>query len=144
MENMEKIISGITKALLTELFLLLAIYAWNWLGSHLLPDMVAMFLIFQNVENFIIETATMNLNILGVVIACFLRGWIYLYGHKVALEAFADGCYLTSRESYAFSTLIAIISIIGVFIIGFPDKGDCFIAAYILSFILAIRLFSKK
>jgi len=141
---MDKIISGIIQALFTELFLLLIIYGWNWLGSNLLPDVVAMFLVFRNVDNFIIETATRNLNLLGIVVACILRGWLYLVGHKMAFEAFADGHYYTTSESYMYHTIIAIISIIGVFVIGFPDKGECFIAAYILSFILAILAFSKK
>lgn len=141
---MEKITAGIVKALFTELFLLLLIYGWNWLGSNLLPDFLAMFLVFQNVSNFIIETATRYLNILGVVIACILRGWLYLYGHKMAFEAFAERCYCTTGEYYLYHTVIAVISIIGVLIMGFPDKGDCFIAAYIISFIFAIFAYSKK
>lgn len=141
---MEKIISGITRALLTELILLIAIFCWNWLGANLLPDFLQMFLVFQNVGNFVISTATSYLNILGIIIACMLRGWLYLFGHKIAFERLQDECYLTSSESLMYNSLTAVLCIIGVLVFGFPDKGDCFVAAYIISFIFAIFLYSKK
>lgn len=141
---MEKISSGIVRALITEFVVLLFIYLWNWIGSIILPDFLQMFLVFQNVNSFVISTATRNLNILGIIIACILRGVFYLLGHKYAFETLQEGCYLSRNESLKYNTLVAVIAIIGVLILGFPDKGECFVAAYICSFILAIILYSKK
>lgn len=145
---MEKVASGIVIAILMEFGLLFAIYCWNWLGSNILPDFLKMCLVFQNVQEFVISTATRYLNLFGIIIACVVRGWLYLCGHIWVLnyikDEFYDSADLTEGDMFISNFVIAAVVLTGIYIFGFPDEGECFVAAYVLSLILAGYLFHNR
>lgn len=139
---MDKLAINITRALVIEFGLIGGLYIWNWLGSNLLPEILQVFLVFQNVKNVIIEEATRGFNIFGFIIVCFLRGWLYFYAHLLAFGVLDENCYTPLNFSkikvFLCNIIIAFVILIGVTIIGFPDKGQCFIAVYYASLVFVL------
>ena len=139
---MDKIIVNIFRAMVIEFGLIAGLFCWNWLGSNLLPDYLKVFLVFQNAQDVFITEATKRFNIIGVVIACFLRGWIYYYAHLVSYGILSDNCYkpinFSKGKAFLCNIIFAIIVILGVMMAGFPDDGQCFLVVYFASLALAL------
>ncbi len=139
---MDKFISSAFKNLIVEFGLIFVLYCWNWLGSNLLPEILQVFLVFDNVKNAVIEEATRSFNLFGLIIAGFLRGWIYFIAHFVALNCLIENCYkpldFSKESAFLCNTAFIAVVLVGVAIVGVPDKGGSFIAAYYVSAVLAI------
>lgn len=139
---MDKFISSAFKSLIVEFGLIFVLYCWNWLGSNLLPEILQVFLVFDNVKNVVIEETTRSFNLFGLIIAGFLRGWIYFIAHFVALNCLIENCYkpldFSKESAFLCNTAFIAVVLVGVAIVGVPDKGGSFIAAYYVSAVLAI------
>lgn len=139
---MDRFISSAFKSLIVEFGLICVLYCWNWLGSNLLPEILQVFLVFDNVKNAVIEEATRSFNLFGLIIAGFLRGWIYFIAHFIALNCLIENCYkpldFSKESAFLCNTAFIAVVLVGVAIVGVPDKGGSFIAAYYVSAVLAI------
>lgn len=130
--------------LFVEFFLLAAIYLYNGLTGGFLPEGMRAFDVFHYSMDIVRSEATGHVNIIGIITACVLRGWLYFCAHALSL-ALLEHVYetftkFTIVEATVCNAAFAGIVLWGVDRWGLPDVEISYYVVYVASLVIALLL----